>query len=283
MKIKLMVDSATDMTKQESESLGMEFLPINVMFGDEEFKDGENLTASEFYTKLATCKELPKTSLINEFRYEEAFKNATADGSEVVVITLSSKLSGTYNAAVSAAEKFDGKGYVVDSLNACLGERLLCQYAQKLLKEGKSAKEIKEKLDENKTRIRLYAIVDTLKYLKMGGRISSTTALIGGLLSIKPIVGVIGGEVKTIGKGVGMRKTISIVNSMIEKDNEIDFDMPLGVFYSGNTDENYKLYKETSKKLWEGKMEDIPVYVMGSTIGTHMGPGSVGVAFFDKK
>lgn len=283
MKIKLMVDSATDMTKQESESLGMEFLPINVMFGDEEFKDGENLTASEFYTKLATCKELPKTSLINEFRYEEAFKNATADGSEVVVITLSSKLSGTYNAAVSAAEKFDGKVYVVDSLNACLGERLLCQYAQKLLKEGKSAKEIKEKLDENKTRIRLYAIVDTLKYLKMGGRISSTTALIGGLLSIKPIVGVIGGEVKTIGKGVGMRKTISIVNSMIEKDNEIDFDMPLGVFYSGNTDENYKLYKETSKKLWEGKMEDIPVYVMGSTIGTHMGPGSVGVAFFDKK
>lgn len=284
MKAKLLVDSATDISKAEAESLGIGFLPITVMFGEEEYKDGETLSVGEFYDKLATSKELPKTSLINEFKFEEAFNEATKDGSEVVVITLSSKLSGTYNAAVSAAEKFDGKVYVVDSLNACLGERLLCQYAIKLLKEGKSAKEIKESLDKKKDKVRICAVVDTLKYLKMGGRISSTVAFVGGILSVKPIIGVVDGEVKMLGKAVGLKKAITHLNSTIEKEQEIDFDMPFGVLYSGNSDENAKTFKEISKRLWEGKwVGEVPTYQMGCTIGTHIGPGAIGIAFFDKK
>ena len=163
MKVKIIVDSASDMSKVEAENLGVEFLPISVSFGEEEYNDGENLTPKEFYKKLTSCKELPKTSMINEFRFEEAFKNATADGSEVVVITLSSKISGTYNAAVSAAEKFEGKVFVVDSMNACLGERILCEYAIKLKNEGLKAQQIKEKLDEKKEKVRIFVIVDTLK------------------------------------------------------------------------------------------------------------------------
>ncbi len=280
MSIKIMVDSATDFTERQAKELGLLFMPINVLFDEEEYLDGVNLFADEFYDKLETCKRIPQTSLINEFRWREAFEEATKDGSELIVITISSKLSGTYQAAVEAAKSFDGKVFVVDSMNAAHGEGILAKYALRLRREGKSAQEINEILNEKKKDICVYAVIDTLKYLKKGGRISAATAIIGTTLSIKPIVGVIDGEVKMIGKAMGNKKGYLMLNALVEKVGGIDFDMPWGYLWSGNDKTNIEKYMQDSK--YPLKEKEGSLNALGSTIGTHIGAGAVGVAFFQK-
>ena len=186
--IKILVDSASDVEKTEADELGIFLIPVTVRFGEEEYSDGINLSHKEFFEKLIESSELPQTSQINEYSWEESFRTLTADGSEVIAITLSSKLSGTYACAVKAAKKFGGKVYVVDSIQACIGERVLLQYAIRLVKEGKTAAEIVNELDDKKNKIQLLAVLDTLKYLRKGGRISSVAAIAGEMLSIKPVI-----------------------------------------------------------------------------------------------
>ncbi|MDE7400494.1 MAG: DegV family EDD domain-containing protein, partial [Clostridia bacterium] len=161
--IKILVDSASDVEKTEADELGIYLIPMKVRFGDEEYSDGVNLSRREFFEKLIESAELPQTSQINEYGWEESFKQLTADGSEVIAITISSKLSGTYSCAVKAAKKFGGKVHVIDSIQACIGERVLLQYAVRLVKEGRSAAEIAKELDGKKHKIQLLAVLDTLK------------------------------------------------------------------------------------------------------------------------
>ena len=123
--IKILVDSASDVEQSEAEELGISLIPMQIRFGNEEFYDGVNLFHKEFFERLIESAELPQTSQINEYRFEEQFKKLTEDGSEVIAVTISSKLSGTYSCAVKAAKKFAGKVFVVDSLNVCSGERIL--------------------------------------------------------------------------------------------------------------------------------------------------------------
>lgn len=281
MAIKLMIDSASDINQEEANKLGITLLPIEVRFGDEEYLDGVNLLPHEFYEKLEGCKELPKTSQINPFRYEEAFEEVTKNGDEVIVITLSSKLSGTYLSAVQASEKFAGKVYVIDSLNACLSERILGLYALDLIKAGKSAQEIIDELNQAKTKINVMATINTLKYLKMGGRISSLVAFAGEAFSVKPVVAVVDGEVKMIGKAIGFKKGNQLVIKMA-KEKEIDLDKPFGLIYSGNDDTTVKKFAVETASLWGDKQDKINKYILGSTIGTHIGSGAVGFAFFEK-
>ena len=148
MAIKIMVDSAADINEKEAQSLGIYMVPMTITFGQVEYLDGVNLQSKEFYEKLIESTIMPKTSQINAFRFEEEFAKHTENGDELIVITISSKLSGTYNSAMQAAEKFKDKVFVVDSLNACVGERLLVQYAQKLISEGKNIQEILDTLNE---------------------------------------------------------------------------------------------------------------------------------------
>ncbi len=280
MNIKVMVDSATDFTEQQAKDLGLLFVPISVTFDGEEYLDGVNLFATEFYKKLANCSSMPQTSLINEYRWSEAFEEATKDGSELIVITISSKLSGTYQAAVNASKNFDGKVFVVDSMNAACGEGILAKYALLLRNEGKTTQEICAKLNEKKKDICVYAVIDTLKYLKKGGRISTATAIIGTTLSIKPIVGVIDGEVKMIGKAMGNKKGNLTLNEIIQDNGGIDFNMPWCYLWSGTDKSNIEKYIKDSKHLIEEK--EYSLSVLGSTIGTHVGAGAVGLAFFKK-
>ena len=222
MAVKIFIDSASDVTENEATKLGFGFLPIEVRFGDEEFFDGVDLTHETFFDKLKESNIFPKTSQINPFRFEEAFSTATSDGSEIVMITMSSKLSGTYQSALEGAKNFTDKVFVVDSLNACAGQRILGLYALDLAKQGKTGKEIKEELDREKHNIRLFAAIDTLEYLKKGGRISAATAMVGTMLSIKPIISVSDGEIKVVGKAMGSKKSYLMLNSFIEKNKEID-------------------------------------------------------------
>ena len=281
--IKILVDSASDLEQQDASELGVTVLPLQIRFGSEEYLDGVSLTHREFFEKLIETDELPQTSQINEYRFDEVFASLTADGSEVIAITLSSKLSGTHASAEKAAKKYAGKVIVVDSLNACIGERILLEYAVRLVGEGKlTAAQIAAELDEKKGKIQLLAVLDTLKYLRKGGRISSVTAIAGEMLSIKPVISVVRGEVKLVGKAMGSKKGNNLLTQLVRDCGGIDFTMPYVLGYSGLSDAFLQKYIRDSELLWKGYTDRVPYHMIGSTIGTHVGPGAIAVAFFAK-
>lgn len=281
--IKLMADSACDLEQAEADALGIALMPLAIRFGSEEYWDGVTLSHREFFEKLIETDEIPQTSQISDYRFEEAFASLTADGSEVIAVTLSSKLSGTHACAVRAAKKFPGKVYVVDSMNACLGERILVEYALRLIREGQlSAPEIAAELDEKKNKIQLLAVLDTLKFLRKGGRISTVTAFAGEMLSIKPVISVVKGEPKLIGKAMGSKKGNNLLNRLVDECGGVDFTMPYVMGYSGLSEDFLMKYLHDSEHLWKEHTDHVPYYLIGSTIGTHVGPNAIAVAFFAK-
>lgn len=282
MAIKLMIDSASDISEKEAKELGVIMLPMVITFGEQDYYDGVDLLPVEFYEKLVESDVLPKTSQITPYRFEEEFEKYTKNGDELIVITISSKLSGTFAGAKQAAGRFAGKVHVIDSLNACIGERLLCQYGLRLIEQGLSAPEIVEELEKAKKKINVMALLGTLEYLKKGGRISAAVAFAGEMLSLKPVVAVVDGEVKLVGKALGSKKGNNLLNTLVEKKGGIDFSMPYGVVWSGMDRTMLDKYVKDSAKLWETETDHVPAYILGGTIGTHIGPGAVGVAFFEK-
>ena len=283
MAIKIVIDSASDINEIEANVLGITLVPMTITFGTTDYFDGFELMPKEFYEKLIESDELPKTSQVSPFRFEEQFKRLTKNGDDVIAIVISSKLSGTYESAKQAAEKFQGKVYVIDSLNAAIGERMLCQYALRLIDEGLSVTEIVERLEKKKTKINLMAVLGTLEYLKKGGRISKAVAFAGELLSLKPVISIVDGEVKLIGKALGSKKGNNLLNRLVEEKGGIDFTMPFGVVWSGLDKTTLDKYVKDSEGLWKGYTDSIPEYPLGGTIGTHVGPGAIGVAFFGKE
>ncbi len=281
MSTKIIIDSASDIEIDEANKLGITLIPMIIRIEDEEYLDGYNLSKRQFFEKLIETSTLPKTSQINPERFREEYEKIVANGDEAVVITISSKLSGTYSSAVKASQDFKDKIYVVDSLNASLGERILFDYAYRLVLSGMSAKGIAEELNKKKTKINLLAMLDTLKYLRKGGRISAFTAFAGELMSIKPVITVKNGEVKLVGKAIGSKRASNVLNKLV-LDKGIDFDMPYCVAWSGLSDQLLEKYINDSESLWKGQTENIPKYQIGSTIGTHVGPNAIGVAFFEK-
>lgn len=281
--IKLMADSACDLEQAEADALGIALMPLAIRFGSEEYWDGVTLSHREFFEKLIETDEIPQTSQISDYRFEEAFASLTADGSQVIAVTLSSRLSGTNACAVRAAKKFPGKVYVVDSMNACLGERILVDYALRLIREGQlSAPEIAAELDEKKNKIQLLAVLDTLKFLRKGGRISTVTAFAGEMLSIKPVISVVKREPKLIGKAMGSKKGNNLLNRLVDECGGIDFTMPYVLGYSGLSEDFLMKYLHDSEHLWKDHTDHVPYYLIGSTIGTHVGPNAIAVAFFAK-
>lgn len=281
MAVKIIVDSSSDISEIEAKQLGITMIPMVITFGEEEFYDGVNLLPDQFYDKLKASKDVPKTAQVTPYRFEEAFNEATKNGDEVVAIVLSSRLSGTYESAKAASEKFNGKVFVVDSLSATSGERVLVLYALELVKKGLSAKEIYDELEKNKNRIEIIAVIDTLEYLKKGGRVSSAVAFIGGMLNIKPLIRVIDGEVKMAGKAHGQKKAIETMKGTIRETGGIDYSMPHTVIWAGKDVSIAERFIENHKELWkEGETPEN--HVIASTIGTHVGPGALGVVYFRK-
>ncbi|MBD5131620.1 MAG: DegV family protein [Clostridiales bacterium] len=280
--IKILVDSASDIDARDAAALGIDFIPMFIRFGDTEYADGVNLSHEEFFEKLIESDEMPQTSQINEYRFEEKFAELTADGSDVIAITLSSKLSGTYNNACAAASKFNGKVRVVDSLNASAGERMLFEYALRLIKDGETnVNKLADILDEKKHKICFLALLGTLEYLKKGGRISAAVAFAGEVFSIKPVISITDGEVKLVGKAMGSKRGSNLLTQFIDKYG-VDFDMPYVLVYSGTDVALLDKYVNDSAHLWKDKTDKLHKYMIGSTIGTHVGPNAIGVAFFAK-
>ena len=283
MNIKILIDSTSDISIDEAKELGIELIPLKVSFGEKEYLDGVDLLPKQFYEKLIETDKLPKTSQITPDRFLDSYEKLTSDGSRLLVITISSKLSNTYNSAVLASQEYKDKVFVVDSLNAAVGERLLCEYAIRLIKQGFDIDLILRKLNKAKHRIKLIAVVGTLEYLKNGGRISKTVAFVGEVLSIKPVIAIQDGEVKLVGKARGSKRANNLLNELISSTKGIDFKMPVGAVYTGLSDATLNKYIEDQRFVWEPYVDEVPKHIVGSTIGTHVGPGALGVAFFEKE
>ncbi len=281
MSIKVMVDSASDIRPEEAKEMGVIVLPITITIEDKEYADGVDITPFEFYEKQKNCKTLPKTSQINTYTFEEEMAKYVSENDELIVITISSKLSGTYNNALQASKKFNGKVRVIDSLNATIGEKILCKLALRLIEEKKSLNEIVDELELAKKNIVVMGIVDTLEYLKKGGRISATVAIAGTLLSIKPILQIIDGEIKMFSKAIGLKKANSVMNNQVKTNFKIDYNLPCELFWSGFNDEYLQKYAKDENMPFYNK-QNVGITALGATIGTHVGPNAVGLAFFRK-
>lgn len=282
MGVRIIVDSACDILQDEAREKELQILPLRTAFGDTEYRDGYDLTHEEFFEKLIESDVLPTTSQIAPYEYEKAFEQVREAGDTAVCITLSSGLSGCCQSARIAAADYADCVWVVDSENASLGQQILVYYAVSLRDAGKSAQEIAALLDEKKKNIRLIALLDTLEYLKKGGRISSAVALAGSLLSIKPVIALQDGAVAMLGKARGSKNGNNMLNKLIQESGGVDFSMPYTLAYSGLSDHLLRKYVSDSETLWKGAVETLPVTTIGSAIGTHIGPGAIGAAFFVK-
>lgn len=281
MSIRFILDSTADMP----EELKQEFtiIPLTVTFGTEEYSDGVTITNQEFYEKLVESSVLPTTSQPTPAVFAEAYQNAINAGDEVIVLTLSSHLSGTYQSACIAALDFPDHVTVIDTQNVTIGGTILALQGLRMAKEGKSVKEITETLLSLRKRVHLLAMVDTLEYLKKGGRISNTMALAGTLLSIKPVLGVVDGEITMLGKARGSKQGNNLLIKEIQAAGGVDFSMPVMLGYTGLSDSLLQKYISDSAQLWAESPTPLQYTLVGSTVGTHAGPGAIAAAFFSKE
>ncbi len=280
MSVIIITDSASDMAAVPGS--GLLILPMTITFGTEQFQDGVTLSHREFYGKLIEGDIIPTTSQISPYEFETAFKKVADAGDTAVAVILSSKLSGTYQSAVMAVEEYKDSVILVDSENVSVGERILVEYALRLRDAGRTASEIAEKVEEKKKDVCMIALLDTLEYLKKGGRVSKAAAFAGGILSIKPVLSVEDGEVLILGKARGSRQGSNMLVETIRQKGGIDFGMPVMLGYTGLDDSLLQKYIEDSAFLWKDHLAKLPVGTIGGTIGTHAGPGAIAVAFFHK-
>lgn len=279
MSVRLIIDS----TANVAENLRHRFtvLPLTLRFGNEEYLDGVTITGEEFYRKLVSSDVSPTTSQATPFQFGEIFREAVEAGDDVVAIVLSSELSGTCQSAMVAAEAFPGKVHVVDSRNVAIGSGILAEYALQLADAGKGAAEIAEAVTAARSRVRLVAMVNTLEYLKRGGRVSKTVAFAGELLNIKPIIGVIDGKVEILGKARGAKAANTMLTREIVGRGGVDCEMPVMLGYTGLSDAALQKYITDHAELWP---EDIGARTttICSVIGAHAGPDAVAAAYFAK-
>ena len=282
MSVRIICDSASDITQEQAREWEITVLPMKILWSGEEYLDGVTLKTREFFEKLIETDELPTTSQLSPFDYEQAFSEAVENGDTVVCFTISSKLSGTYQSANIAKEEFGDKVFIVDTLNAALGEQIIVKRAIELRDSGKTAKEIADIINEEKKNVKVVALIDTLEYVKKGGRISATAAMAGMVLNIKPVVAIVNGVIEVLGKARGSKNGNNKLMELVEKEG-IDFSRPLLLTYAGLNDDLLQKYIKDSSSLYEGRTEELAITPMGSAIGTHVGPGAIGVAFFREK
>ena len=288
MSVRIITDSASDISQELAKELNITVLPLKVRFGEEEFLDGVTLSNRQFYERLIETDEIPKTSQITPFEYRSNFEKAVKAGDQVVCFTLSSGVSGSYQSACVAAQEFERDVFVVDTQQFCISEAIIVERAVQMRDSGMDAAAIYEAIEVEKKDAHVLAIFNTLEYLKLGGRISAAAAFAGGLLSLKPVLTIEDGVVKILGKARGSRNGNNMLTEFAEKLGGIDFERPFCFGYTGFSDETLKKYIHDSARLYEDKIDvnnpdKFRIHKVGATIGTYAGPGAIAVAFFAAK
>lgn len=275
--IRIITDSSAEFSLLDQKELNIDQVALTVAFGDEVFRDRIDLTPTKFYEKLKSVHYMPKTSQPSPEAFREVFQKYLDQGDEVVGIFVSSKVSGTFQSAVIAAQELNGGVYLVDSRNGSLGLNVLVREAVKMRALGHTAKEIRNGITALTKRVQLVVVLETLQYLKKGGRISAATAIAGGMMGIKPIVGAVDGEVVAIGRGRGQKGAFQFAVDWL-KNHPAD---PRASFVFGYTD-NIEPAKELIRQVGY-QLRQVICCEIGAVIGTYAGTGAVGFAYIAKE
>ena len=278
--IRIITDSAADLIPQEQAQPGVMVVPMAITFEDgSSIEDDGQMTKDEFFRRLATDSKLPRTSQPSPAAFIDAYTEAELAGDEAIVITVGQKLSGTFQCATMAANDVDTPIYVIDSETATQGEAVLVREALRLRDTGLSAAQIADALELFKKRIRIVAVVDSLKHLQKGGRVPAAVAIVGGALGIKPVIGLYESTVKLVGKGRGRPGALVALFKQLDEMGGIDTNYPCTVLYSDDKAVAAPVHHYLTQNL---KLEGVRTCQIGATIGTHVGPRAAGIAFVTK-
>lgn len=272
--IKIIVDCSSTIGTAEAQELGLISLPMRMVFDEQEFLAGENLSDAQFYELLKDAKNPPKTMCINQSEYVNVIQPILDAGDEVFAMSISSGLSGTYNALRLASEAINSPHLkIFDTQTFTIGYYALVREAMKLAAAGVSLDELEKRMCELRDKVQIYTIIDNLKYLVKGGRISFTTGMIAMVLQIKPIIGVRDGKLAMVGKALGYNAAKKQMGRLVA-----NIDQSLPIYYGhANASDKAEDFKATFPTFNFVEKREI-----GPIIAAHGGPGCVGLAFFEK-
>ena len=280
MAVRIITDSTSDINLEQAKDMGITIVPLKVIFGDKEYKEGIEITIDGFYKKLVEATKLPTTSQPAPDDFLEYYSQAKEAGDSVVVILITGKLSGTLQSASIAKQMAEYQDiYIVDSLNTITGLRLLVEHAVKLRDEGIDAQMIAETLEKLKDRIVLLAMVDTLEYLYKGGRLSKSSAILGSLLNFKPIITLKDGAIGVVGKERGSNKGIAKILETIDEVGAIDQNYPVNFGYTAEDSKTLLLKEKVIEKYG---LKNTAMYPVGCVVGAHVGPGACVITYIKK-
>lgn len=280
MSIRIVIDSTSDVTDEIIEKYNLKVVPLTVNFEKQSYLDKIELSSKDFFEKLAAADKLPTTTLVSPGAFVETFSEILLEGDKVLGLFVASEFSGTYDSARMARNMIGSNDiHIIDTRSVCLGSFALILEAIELVQQNKTIEEIVEILNRLKEKIVVVAALDTLKYLEKGGRLSKGQAVVGSLLNIKPIVAIKDGEIKVIEKLRGKNKTVKWFDEWIEKNN-YDLSDKTVLLFHGNAYDQLKLLRETIEDKY--KIKNIIENEIGPVIGTHSGPGVLGMGFLNK-
>ena len=278
MSIKIIADSTCDISLSQARELDVEIVPLKIIIEGKEYTDGIDITKEEFMDKLLVCEKPPTTVQVNPEAFTKVFKKHINNGDEIIGVFISSTISGTCQSANIAKENAGSNDiHIIDSTKVSIACGALIYEACKLRDEGKSAVEIAKLLNKLKEKIRFFCVIDTLKYLKLGGRMSATTAILGSILNVKPIISMIDGQISSIGKARGLSAAYKHVTDIISKTNP-DFSKTCVFGRTSDLGTNNDFRQFISQRI---DFKEINDNIVGTVVSTHSGPNCVGIAFFD--
>jgi DegV family protein with EDD domain len=276
MVVRIVTDSTADLPAKVASELGITVVPLTVFFGDEAFLDGVELDNPGFYQKLAASKDLPRTSQPSPAAFQEAFQRLIDEGADAILsIHLSSKLSGTYQSACTARDSLpeDMRKVpisVLDSQSISVGMNYAIQGAARLAREGKTLEELQAYVEDTLSRTSILAVLDTLEFVRRGGRIGGASALLGNMLSFKPIIEIKEGEVAPVERPRTRGKAYARIAQLVTEMGEIE-----SISIAESNDEVGQQLKAAIKEVYSGEM---PIYRLGAVLGVHTGPGTAAIA-----
>lgn len=272
--VRIVTDSTADLTKEQQQAAGITVVPLNVHFEDEVFRDHVDLTGDEFFRRLKASAQLPRTSQPSVGAFEEVYRQLRQNGDEVVSIHLSSKVSGTYNAALMAARSVDPDAIdVVDSLTTSMALGFMALEGTKLARAGRDRTTVAERLRALVPKGRVTCVVDTLTYLERGGRIGKARALLGSLLNFKPILQLHDGEVVPVGRARGRPQALSKLVELLERDGQVS---QLAIMHGAAQADAEQLRDRIAPNY---PALDILLTETGAVLSTHTGPGVIGFTY----
>ncbi len=278
--IRVVTDNASDMTLEDAELLNVDLINLPITFGDEEFPQRTNEDFDRFFEKLTQVDELPKTSRGSLVDYYRVFNEAKEAGDDVICVTLSKTISGSIDSAYQAKEALGyDRVFIIDSALAITGQRLLVEAICKRRDEGVPSEDIVEEANSLKKRIIVYGLIDTLRYLKMGGRIPAAFASLGDVLNIKPLITLDDGNLDAMAVARGHKAGVKKIKRKF-KDNGYDENYPV---YFAYTPDKRSAITFMEEMIEEFDLKNTKLIPVGGVVGTHIGTNALAVIFVQKE